>query len=179
MLDDGRRVVTGCLNQPAYRAFCKEWADAALECGTDYVFWDEPHWTVPEHVGVEAERWACRCNVCRERFGGPMPTELTDEVLAFRERSTVEFLREMCEHVAGRGGRNTICLLPATEGAHGISDWDAVHEAVHEDEAFPPLVAQVNVRLPGGIDFQLLSGPFARPERHREHLARRLDRLPP
>jgi hypothetical protein len=30
VLDDGRRVATGCLNNPAYRAFCKEWADAAL-----------------------------------------------------------------------------------------------------------------------------------------------------
>jgi N-acetylmuramic acid 6-phosphate etherase len=114
------------LNNPAYRAFCREWADAALEAGTDFVFWDEPHWTVPAHVGVEEERWACRCEVCLERFGGSMPEELTDEVLAFREASTVDFLREMCAHVAARGGRNTICLLPLTEGAHGISDWDAV-----------------------------------------------------
>ena len=126
VLDDGRRVATGCLNQPSYRAFCKEWADAALECGTDYVFWDEPHWTVPEHVGVGAERWACRCEVCQAQFGGSMPQELTDEVLTFRERSTADFLREMCEHVAARGGKNTICLLPATEGAHGVSDWDAI-----------------------------------------------------
>ena len=44
-LADGRRVATGCLNNPVYRAFCKEWADAAIEAGTDYVFWDEPHWT--------------------------------------------------------------------------------------------------------------------------------------
>ena len=70
VLDDGRRVSTGCLNNPLYRAFCKEWADAALEAGTDYVFWDEPHWTVPEHVGVEdPERWACVCDVCRELSG--------------------------------------------------------------------------------------------------------------
>jgi N-acetylmuramic acid 6-phosphate etherase len=126
VLDDGRRVATGCLNNPAYRAFCKEWADAALEAGTDYVFWDEPHWTVPEHVGAEPERWACRCDVCQEQFGGRMPAELTDEVFAFRERSTVDFLREMCAHVASRGGRNTICLLPLVEGPHGVSDWDAV-----------------------------------------------------
>ena len=33
VLDDGRRVATGCLNNPVYRAFCKEWADAALEAG--------------------------------------------------------------------------------------------------------------------------------------------------
>jgi len=120
VLDDGRRVASGCLNHPDYRAFCKEWADAALECGTDYVFWDEPHWTVPEHVGIEdAERWACCCDVCR-RLAGGTPTQ------AFREASLVDFLREMTAHVATRGGKNTICLLPLTEGSHGIQDWDAV-----------------------------------------------------
>jgi N-acetylmuramic acid 6-phosphate etherase len=120
VLDDGRRVATGCLNQPAYRAFCKEWADAALECGTDYVFWDEPHWTVPAHVGIDdPARWACCCDVCLELAGG----EVTQE---FREASLVDFLREMTAHVAARGGKNTICLLPLTEGSHGIRDWDAV-----------------------------------------------------
>jgi N-acetylmuramic acid 6-phosphate etherase len=120
VLDDGRRVATGCLNQPAYRTFCREWADAALEAGTDYVFWDEPHWTVPEHLGIDdPERWACCCDVCRELAGGT-PTQ------AFREASLVDFLREMAAHVAAAGGSNTICLLPLTEGSHGISDWDAV-----------------------------------------------------
>ena len=120
VLDDGRRVATGCLNQPAYRAFCKEWADAALDAGTDYVFWDEPHWTVPEHVGIDdPERWACCCDRCRELAGGAPTRE-------FREASLVDFLREMTAHVAARGGKNTICLLPLTEGAHGIRDWDAV-----------------------------------------------------
>jgi N-acetylmuramic acid 6-phosphate etherase len=127
VLDDGRRVATGCLNQSAYRAFCREWADAALECGTDYVFWDEPHWTVPAHVGIDDDaRWACRCDACADRFGSPLPAELTDEVGAFREDSLIDFLREMLAHVRTRGGRNTICLLPLTEGPHGIRDWDAV-----------------------------------------------------
>jgi N-acetylmuramic acid 6-phosphate etherase len=127
VLDDGRRAATGCLNQPAYRAFCREWADAALECGTDYVFWDEPHWTVPAHVGVDdPSRWACRCDACSERFGGSLPGQLTEEVSAFREASLVDFLREMLAHVRARGGRNTVCLLPLTEGPHGIPDWNAV-----------------------------------------------------
>jgi N-acetylmuramic acid 6-phosphate etherase len=126
VLDDGRQVATGCLNQPAYRAFCKEWADAALEAGTDYVFWDEPHWTVPEHVGAAPERWACSCQICRELSGLDLSGGLTPEVQKFRERSVVDFLREMTEHVAARGGKNTICLLPLTEGPHGIGDWDAV-----------------------------------------------------
>jgi hypothetical protein len=91
------------------------------------VFWDEPAWVVPIHVGVDDEhRWSCTCERCAERFGGPLPPELTPEVQAFREAVVVDFLREMVAHVAGRGGENTICLLPATDGAHGISDWDPV-----------------------------------------------------
>jgi N-acetylmuramic acid 6-phosphate etherase len=130
VLDDGTHVATGCLNNPAYRAFCREWADAALEAGTDYVFWDEPHWTVPAHVGRPAERWACCCDVCRDLsgldLGGEGLTLDVPEVRAFRESSVADFLREMVAHVAERGGKNTICLLPLTEGPHGISDWDAV-----------------------------------------------------
>jgi N-acetylmuramic acid 6-phosphate etherase len=127
MLDDGRRVATGCLNNPVYRAFCRDWVDAALELGADRVFWDEPHWTQPEHVGIDDDaRWACRCDVCVEKFGGDMPTELTTEVQAFREASIVDFLREMAAQVASGGGKSTVCLLPLVEGPYGIGDWDAV-----------------------------------------------------
>ena len=74
VLDDGRRVAAACLNSAAYRDFCKEWADWVLECGVDSVFWDEPAWVVPVHVGVDdPERWTCRCDHCAERFGGPIP----------------------------------------------------------------------------------------------------------
>jgi len=127
VFDDGRRVAAACLNSPAYRAFCKEWAAAALEAGVDDVFWDEPAWVVPWHVGVDDDaRWSCRCPHCTERFGGPLPQELTPEARAFREASVADFLREMVADVAAHGGRNTICLLPATEGTQGISDWNDV-----------------------------------------------------
>jgi N-acetylmuramic acid 6-phosphate etherase len=127
VLDDGRRVAAACLNSPAYRDFCKEWADWVLECGVDSVFWDEPAWVVPAHVGVDdAERWTCRCDRCAERFGGPVPGELTPEVRRFREASVVEFLREVTDHVAERGGSNSICLLPATDGTQGLADWSEV-----------------------------------------------------
>src|SRR5437764_10262644 len=127
VLDDGRRVAGACLNSPAYRAFCKEWADWVLECGVDSVFWDEPAWMVPAHVGIDdPTRWTCRCANCAERFGGEVPGELTDEVRDFREACVVDFLREVVAHVAARGGANTICLLPATAGNHGISDWHTV-----------------------------------------------------
>jgi N-acetylmuramic acid 6-phosphate etherase len=127
VLDDGRRVAAACLNSPAYRDFCKEWADWALECGVDSVFWDEPAWVVPIHVGVDdPQRWTCRCGHCAERFGSEIPAERTPEVQAFREASVVGFLREVVAHVAERGGESTVCLLPAVEGAHGLSDWDEV-----------------------------------------------------
>jgi N-acetylmuramic acid 6-phosphate etherase len=127
VLDDGRRVAAACLNSSAYRDFCKEWADWVLECGVDSVFWDEPAWVVPVHVGVDdPARWTCRCDRCAERFGGPVPAERTPEVQAFREASVVDFLREVVAHVAARGGANSICLLPAVDGAHGLSDWDEV-----------------------------------------------------
>jgi N-acetylmuramic acid 6-phosphate etherase len=127
VLDDGRRIAGACLSSDRYRAFCKEWADAALDDGVDAVFWDEPAWMVPRHVGIDdPARWSCVCERCAERFGGLIPRELTPEVQAFREASVVDFLREMLAHVAARGGENTICLLPSTEGAHGISDWNTV-----------------------------------------------------
>jgi N-acetylmuramic acid 6-phosphate etherase len=127
VLDDGRRVAAACLNSAAYRDFCKEWADWVLDCGVDSVFWDEPAWVVPIHVGVDdPARWTCRCDRCGERFGAPIPAELTPEVRAFREQSVVGFLREVVAHVAERGGTNTICLLPATEGTQGLAEWDDV-----------------------------------------------------
>jgi N-acetylmuramic acid 6-phosphate etherase len=55
-----------------------------------------------------------------------VPAELTPDAQAFREASVLDFLREVVAHVAARGGKNTICLLPATEGTHGISDWSTV-----------------------------------------------------
>jgi N-acetylmuramic acid 6-phosphate etherase len=126
VLDDGRRIAGACLNSQAYRGFVKDWADWVLECGVDDVFWDEPAWMVPAHVGIDdPARWTCRCERCEELFGAPI-RELTPEVQAFRESSVVDFLRDVVAHVAGRGGRNTICLLPSTEGTHGISDWNRV-----------------------------------------------------
>ena len=127
VLDDGRRAAAACLNSQAYRDFCKEWADWVLECGVDAVFWDEPAWVVPVHVGVDdSARWTCRCDNCAGRFGGPVPAERTPEVQAFREASVVDFLREMLAHVTARGGSNAICLLPSTEGTQGLADWNDV-----------------------------------------------------
>jgi N-acetylmuramic acid 6-phosphate etherase len=130
VLETGRATPSGCPNNPRVRAFLRDWADAAVEIGADRVFWDEPHWVHPEHFGLPREHWGCRCDTCRtlyrEESGSELPVELTEEVLAFRESSMVDFLAELVAHVAGRGARATVCLLPLTGGAHGISDWSRV-----------------------------------------------------
>ncbi len=133
VFDDGRRVGAACPNQPAFREFMRSWADAAIETGADRIFWDEPHWAHPTQFGLPPERWSCRCERCQElfseRFGEPMPDELTPEVTRFREDSMVGFIRELVGHVAARGVGSTVCLLPLTEGPQGLSDWSQVASA--------------------------------------------------
>jgi hypothetical protein len=130
VFDDGRRVGAGCPNRPEFRAFVRSWAEAAVESGAERIFWDEPHWANAEQFGASPERWACRCDVCRqmfsERFGEQMPGELTPEVIAFREDSLVGFIRELVGEVHAKGARSTVCLLPLTEGPLGLSDWSEV-----------------------------------------------------
>ena len=125
VLDDGRRVAAGCPNQEPFRAFVRSWATAAVETGAERVFWDEPHWAHPSHFEAAPERWGCRCPICRSRYresvGEDMPAELTPEVVAFREACLVEFIGDVVAHVAGSGGRSTVCVLPFT-----LSDWSAV-----------------------------------------------------
>lgn len=133
VFDDGRRVGAACPNQRAFREFVKRWADTAVDIGADRVFWDEPHWAHPGRFGLEEDRWACRCDRCRARFreehGRELPTELTPEVIAFRERCLIEFVRELVAHVATRGGRSTVCLLPLVEGSLGLRDWTEIANA--------------------------------------------------
>ena len=69
VLDDGRGTPSGCPNNPRVREFVHQWIDAAIDTGADRIFCDEPHWVHPEHFGLDPERWGCRCEHCRERFG--------------------------------------------------------------------------------------------------------------
>ena len=126
VLETGRRTPSGCPNDPRVRAFCREWADAAIETGADRIFWDEPHWVHPEHFGLPAEHWGCHCEHCAERFGRQLPKELDDEVLAFREDCLVDFIAHLVDHVAAQGARPAVCLLPVTGGVQGITDWARV-----------------------------------------------------
>ena len=111
VLDDGRRGAAGCLNHPDYRAYCRDWADAALEAGADLTFWDEPHWVVPDHVGIDDPKASAGAAAATSAASASteMPTELTDEVLAFREASLVDFL--------GRWSRTSAAAAAAARSA--------------------------------------------------------------
>jgi hypothetical protein len=126
VLETGRRTPSGCPNNPRVRAFVREWIDAAVDTGADRIFCDEPHWVHPEHFGLPAEHWGCRCEQCADRFGRELPRELTEEVLAFREDCMVDFVGDFVAHTARQGARPVVCLLPLTGGVHGISDWARV-----------------------------------------------------
>jgi hypothetical protein len=126
VLSDGRRVPAGCPNHPATRRFLLNWAAAAAETGGDLLFWDEPHFWVPFAKGDRSGAWACRCESCQDRFrqrtGGAMPAELTDEVRAFREAGLIELLAELSAEGRRLGMRNALCLLPMDFEAAGFPE---------------------------------------------------------
>ena len=130
VFDDGRRVGAGCLSRPQVRDFVKRWARAAVDLGSDRIFWDEPHWAHPGQFGLDGQRFSCVCEACqdgfRERFGHPMPTERTEEVAAFHDAVLVDFTAELVAEVAAAGGRSTVCLLPRLDWLPSIDDWEPV-----------------------------------------------------
>ena len=128
-LSTGERVPTACFEHPAFRAFVREWTGSAAGLGADVLFWDEPHWFLPDWHDREFadDAWGCRCEHCRaafeERFGREMPREETDAVRAFKADRLLDFLREMMAVAADHGAENAVCLLPSEDADHGLSDW--------------------------------------------------------
>jgi hypothetical protein len=122
VLADGSRVGVACLWDEKMRAFVHRWIDAAIDIGTDVMFWDEPHWYpgdlwyFGEPRGEESRRWSCRCERCQERFrfvfGQDLPKEFTDEVVTFRISAVLDMVADCVRYSAGRGVRQTVCLLP-------------------------------------------------------------------
>jgi hypothetical protein len=122
VLADGSQIGIACLWHPKLRAWLHRWIDAAIDLGTDVLFWDEPHWFPGDlwYYGAErgpgALRWSCRCGTCLERFrdqfGHDMPTELTDEVMVFRVSAIFDIMTDITTYAAGKDVTQTVCLLP-------------------------------------------------------------------
>ncbi|WP_135536167.1 hypothetical protein [Halostella pelagica] len=129
-LSTGQRLPAACFNHPEFREYMREWSRDAVATGADVVFWDEPHWYIPEWHGDEIPQgaWTCRCSACQDRYeqeyGEEMPAERTDSVDEFREESLLDFFEEMTGVVAAEGAENAVCVLPSDDWDHGLSDWD-------------------------------------------------------
>jgi hypothetical protein len=125
ILSDGEMAPMACPNHPDLRAFIKDWIDAAVETEAEVLFWDEPHFYAPGWWGTRENVWGCLCPICKEKFqekfGKPMPTERTSEVIRFQEESLRDFLEEMIVYTHSLGRRNALCLLPYKKGEE--RDW--------------------------------------------------------
>ena len=138
-LSTGDRVAAACFNDPTFREFVRVWTRDAVGLGADVVFWDEPHWFVPDWDAdpLPDGAWTCRCDACRARFedeyGEPMPATETDRVVEFQEDSLFDFLDEMMELVREEGAENAVCLLPGDSSEHGLTDWERLAASDHID----------------------------------------------
>ncbi len=129
VLSDGKPAGQACPMNPHFREFMIEWIEKALELGPDYIFWDEPHFSLSSWIGGRPGQWGCRCDVCKghfhDRFGHEMPTQRTPEVNAYLEWGIRDFLAFVIGAVKERGGKNCLCLLPHDEGEEGaVTNWE-------------------------------------------------------
>ncbi|MEN3010358.1 MAG: hypothetical protein ABDI20_05185 [Candidatus Bipolaricaulaceae bacterium] len=124
VLVNGKKAPAACPNSGAFQEFMQKWVAAAVDIGADVVFWDEPHFFLPEWYGQPKELWACHCPNCRELFrreyGYPLPREMNPDVLDFRDRSLFRFLRMLTEAAKARGVRTALCLLPEWESLESV-----------------------------------------------------------
>lgn len=136
VMADGTLAGAACLWRPELRKFIHEWIDAGIDIGADLLFWDEPHWYPGDlwyygyERGDQKLRWSCCCDLCKERFraeyGHDLPTDYTDEVVAFRQSAVYDILHDIFTHASGRGVQNALCLLPHGQYHHlvNLPDWE-------------------------------------------------------
>jgi hypothetical protein len=137
-LDDRQVLVSGksapaaCMNSPTFRSFMKMWIDTVADLGSDIVFWDEPHYYMVDWFieGATTDNWACCCPTCRklfeEQYGHVLPKEMNEEVIAFRERTVVDFFSELGDHAKACGLRNALCVLPDEDPLRGVGNWEVL-----------------------------------------------------
>ena len=117
MRNDNVRVPHVCLNSIKFKEFLKKVVDSIASSNTDYIFWDEPHWYIPQWDGVSDDSlWACRCERCkglfRKKYGYDMPVNINDDIVDFKKDTAFSFFEEMSKYAKGKGLKNAVCFLP-------------------------------------------------------------------
>ncbi|RLE82426.1 MAG: hypothetical protein DRJ52_02280 [Thermoprotei archaeon] len=130
----GKVYAAACFNTEEFRNYVVERVEElAKESDADYFFWDEPHYAWLK------EDWTCRCPTClklfKEEYGYEMPKELTKDVVEFRQKKIIEFLKLLSKTVkeADSSKKICVCLLPTTEPIIGIPDWETIAEISEVD----------------------------------------------
>jgi hypothetical protein len=135
----GPREHAACFNHPEFQGFMQEWTESAVELNPDVVFWDEPHWILPDWFDADQpdDAWVCRCDHCKDhyykQYDRPMPVSEDKTVREFRENSLLKFLEKQMSIVDEAGVDNAVCLVPVSDSDHGIADWERLVASEHID----------------------------------------------
>ena len=126
-------VNKACINSRTFRDKMSQWIDLAASTGAVGVFWDEPHLFYGEFTelfGKAREIWGCTCPTCKDifknSFGYEMPQEFTNDVMAFRQETILNFLEFLSDHSASKGLKNAVCVFPFGEPKYGIYEWERI-----------------------------------------------------
>lgn len=128
VVSDGKPTGSACPNNPKFRAYMREWTEAAIYTGAETLFWDEPHFYLPAWIGGRPNTWGCCCDVCRAKFeeatGKPFPKVEDADVRQFKEDSILEFLSELVAYTHEKGRKNALCVLPLRGKDHSTANWE-------------------------------------------------------
>jgi hypothetical protein len=139
--DDARQVLStgglapaACPNNATFKEFMREWIIAAVEIGADVIFFDEPHFYLPEWHNTPPGVRGCRCATCqrlfRDKYGYPLPEKINLDVQSFKDESLANFIKEMVKFAKGKGVKTALCLLP---------EWEDTEPATQKWERFASL----------------------------------------
>ena len=124
-----------CFNTKRFQSYIRKAIKkvAQVEAITGF-FWDEPHFCygaqniLPENL---SPHFVCHCDTCKDlfkqEFAYEMPATENNDILEFKERSLLGFLRDLCRTVKEVDGtkKNIICVMPSL-ATTGLSDWEKV-----------------------------------------------------
>lgn len=123
----GRKVPAACFNRQEFKNYISSAIKIiAKKDFIDVIFFDEPHY---HYLPIKSENFTCRCKTCQKLFTEiyerEMPITKTDDVLEFKEKMIINFLKELSQKVKEVDSTKKIalCLIPPPEES-GISNWD-------------------------------------------------------
>ena len=128
---DGTPVPRVCLRSPRFQEFIRNWINTSVTIGADMLFWDEPQ-LITGSTGKSGSNsgHTCWCSTCRmlyaDRYGEPMPYQVTEQVREFLRESVTWFIKDLCQFGASQGVPSTVCLSPPVFAHLGADALDTI-----------------------------------------------------